>query len=108
MSFTQAFDGDAATKWLTFSKEAGRAAQLEYWLQPGDKPAAVLRYALTFARDACEHDPRNWTLEGLPADADDAGELQDEMHILEARCSGTTVHIPGLTGVVTEPPSINA
>lgn len=49
------------------------------WLQPDVEPAAVLRYALTSARDAFERDPRDWTLEGLPADADDAGGLQDVM-----------------------------
>ncbi len=81
----QAFDGNAATKWLTFSEEAGRAAQLEYWLHPGVEPAFVLHYALTSARDAFERDPRDWTLEGLPDGADEAGVLQGALAYEEVK-----------------------
>ena len=79
----QAFDGSLATKWLHFSEEDGCAARLEYWLhlQPGAEAATVLRYALTSAKDNAERDPRDWTLEGLPADADDAGMLRDVMRL---------------------------
>lgn len=68
----QAFDGSAATKWLDFGAAGGGSAWLEYRLPPSAAPAAVLRYALTSANDAPERDPRDWALEGLPAD-DEAG-----------------------------------
>ena len=64
----QAFDGSAATKWLDFGAAGGGSAWLEYRLPPSTPIAAVLRYALTSADDAPERDPRDWALEGLPAD----------------------------------------
>lgn len=64
----QAFDGSAATKWLDFGAAGGGSAWLEYRLPPSTAPAAVLRYSLTSADDAPERDPRDWALEGLPAD----------------------------------------
>lgn len=72
----QAFDGNVKTKWLAFfNEETGCDARLEYWLQPGVPPAAVLRYVLTSGNDNPQRDPRDWTLEGLPpgVEADDAG-----------------------------------
>lgn len=65
----QAFDGNAATKWLAFFGSArSTAAWLEY-RQPGSAPAAVLSYVLTSANDFPERDPGDWVLHGLPADA---------------------------------------
>ncbi|KAK9846350.1 hypothetical protein WJX81_002052 [Elliptochloris bilobata] len=71
----RAFDGSLATKWLDFGAAGGGTAWLEYILPPGREPAAVLRYVLTSANDAPERDPRDWKLEGLPANdrADDSG-----------------------------------
>ena len=81
---TQAFDGSAATKWLDFGAAGGGSAWLEYRLPPSSAPAAVLRYALTSADDAPERDPRDWALEGRPADDEagsaDAGALLMCMH----------------------------
>ncbi|MET7479629.1 GH92 family glycosyl hydrolase [Streptomyces sp. NPDC005648] len=50
-------DGEAATKWLTFHP----TGWVEYDL---DKPARIVRYALTSANDEEERDPQDWTLQG--------------------------------------------
>ena len=48
-------DGDASTKWLTFTTTG--------WLQfTFDAPKAVVTYALTSANDDADRDPRDWTL----------------------------------------------
>lgn len=76
LELVQAFDGDMATKWLAFFDSArSSAAWLEFRLQPGSKPEAVLSYVLTSANDFPERDPGSWVLRGLPADAqaDDQG-----------------------------------
>ena len=55
----QAFDGNTATKWLTFSSSG--------WIQytfGGGASWNIVRYAITSANDAPERDPRNWQLEG--------------------------------------------
>ena len=71
----QAFDGDTATKWLASVGGArSSAAWLEYKLQPGSAPVAVLRYVLTSSNDLAERDPSDWVLHGLPAGAQ-AGDL---------------------------------
>jgi predicted alpha-1,2-mannosidase len=50
-------DGEPSTKWLTFAATGWAEFDL-------DKPAKVVRYALTSANDAAARDPRDWTLKG--------------------------------------------
>jgi predicted alpha-1,2-mannosidase len=52
-----AADGDATTKWLTFTT----TGWLQYTL---NAPKAVVTYALTSANDEPARDPRDWTLSG--------------------------------------------
>nr|WP_030663426.1 GH92 family glycosyl hydrolase [Streptomyces cellulosae] len=50
-------DGEPSTKWLTFESTGWAEFDL-------DKPAKVVRYALTSANDVPERDPADWTLKG--------------------------------------------
>ncbi|MBT3153734.1 glycoside hydrolase family 92 protein [Streptomyces sp. CHD11] len=57
------FDGESATKWLTFAP----TGWIEFDL---DEPTEIVTYALTSANDHDERDPVDWTLEGS-ADGED-------------------------------------
>ncbi|WP_327292939.1 GH92 family glycosyl hydrolase [Streptomyces sp. NBC_01198] len=50
-------DGNPSTKWLTFSSTAWAAYQL-------NKPATVVKYALTSANDSPTRDPKDFILQG--------------------------------------------
>jgi predicted alpha-1,2-mannosidase len=50
-------DGEPSTKWLAFEPTGWAEFDL-------DKPAKVVRYALTSANDAAARDPKDWTLKG--------------------------------------------
>lgn len=51
------FDGESATKWLTFAP----TGWIEFDL---DEPTRIVKYALTSANDHDERDPVDWTLKG--------------------------------------------
>ncbi len=53
----QAFDNNAATKWLTFNSTGWIAYQF-------DKPTSIGAYTITSANDFSDRDPRNWILQG--------------------------------------------